>query len=74
MQIQHSPVRVAVPQRRDDAASTQGGHTMAENADLEKDAKEALLKAIRAATPSASTEGLRDLAEAYALTVGADAD
>ncbi|MFB1293940.1 hypothetical protein ACAG24_000355 [Mycobacterium sp. pW049] len=45
---------------------------MAESADLEKDAKDALLKAIRAATPSASTAGLQQLATAYALTIGAD--
>ncbi|MCZ0732001.1 hypothetical protein [Mycolicibacterium iranicum] len=44
---------------------------MAESADLEKDAKDALLKAIRAATPSASTAGLQQLATAYALTIGA---
>ncbi|WP_165606717.1 hypothetical protein [Mycolicibacterium iranicum] len=44
---------------------------MAGSAELEKDAKDALLKAIRAATPSASTAGLQQLATAYALTVGA---
>ncbi|ADT96750.1 MULTISPECIES: hypothetical protein [Mycolicibacterium] len=44
---------------------------MAESADVEKEARDALLKAIRAATPSASTTGLQELATAYALTVGA---
>lgn len=44
---------------------------MADSADLHTEAKDALLKAIRAATPSASTEGLLHLATAYALTVGA---
>ena len=44
---------------------------MAESADLEKDAKAALLKAILAATPSASTAGLQQLATAYAKTIGA---
>ena len=46
---------------------------MAGSADLESDAKDALLKAIRAATPSASTAGLQQLATAYALTIGAKA-